>query len=69
MYGQTTSGKTYTMLGTADLPGVLPCAIRDLFNKIEEDTPNTDYKVWISYMEIYNETIHDLLIPPKAQPA
>lgn len=27
MYGQTTSGKTYTMLGTSDIPGILPCAI------------------------------------------
>ena len=32
MYGQTTSGKTYTMLGTSEIPGILPCAIRDVFN-------------------------------------
>jgi centromeric protein E len=32
MYGQTTSGKTYSMLGTPDSPGVLPCAVRDIFN-------------------------------------
>ena len=35
MYGQTTSGKTYTMLGTSDIPGILPCAIRDIFNGIK----------------------------------
>ena len=38
MYGQTTSGKTYTMLGTPDLPGILPCAIKHLFQSIEQDT-------------------------------
>ena len=35
MYGQTTSGKTYTMLGSQDIPGILPCAIRDVFNGIK----------------------------------
>lgn len=35
MYGQTTSGKTYTMLGTHEIPGILPCAIRDVFNAIK----------------------------------
>jgi centromeric protein E len=35
MYGQTTSGKTYTMLGTQEIPGILPCAIRDIFNGIK----------------------------------
>jgi centromeric protein E len=34
MYGQTTSGKTYTMLGSESSPGVLPCAIRDIFKGI-----------------------------------
>lgn len=30
-YGQTTSGKTFTTLGTTDNPGILPCALRDVF--------------------------------------
>lgn len=34
MYGQTTSGKTYTMLGSPQDPGILPCALRDLFLEI-----------------------------------
>ena len=62
MYGQTTSGKTYTMLGTPDTPGILPCTIRDIFNFISKD-PKNDYKIWISYLEIYNESINDLLNP------
>ena len=64
MYGQTTSGKTYTMLGTTDIPGVLPCSVRDIFSAIKNDTEN-DYNVWVSYMEIYNESINDLLNPGK----
>ena len=62
MYGQTTSGKTYTMLGTPETPGILPCTVRDIFNFTSKDTEN-EYKVWISYFEIYNESINDLLMP------
>ena len=38
MYGQTTSGKTYTMLGTPEDPGILPSAIRQIFRSISADT-------------------------------
>ena len=62
LYGQTTSGKTYTMLGTPDIPGLLPCTIRDVFNGIKNDREN-EYKVWVSYLEIYNEVVNDLLVP------
>lgn len=62
VYGQTTSGKTYTMLGSPDNPGILPCALRDIFKAIQTEKEN-QYKVVISYLEIYNEIINDLLIP------
>ena len=62
MYGQTTSGKTYTMLGTPKSPGILPCTLRDVFNEIHKDTQK-QYRIWISYLEIYNEIINDLLVP------
>ncbi|CAG9321920.1 unnamed protein product [Blepharisma stoltei] len=62
MYGQTTSGKTYTMLGTPDLPGILPCSIKDIFQSIAKDA-DREYSVWVSYLEIYNEHINDLLVP------
>jgi centromeric protein E len=62
MYGQTTSGKTYTMLGTPEVPGVLPCSVRDIFTGIKNDKEH-DYAIWISYIEIYNEVINDLLVP------
>ena len=44
MYGQTTSGKTYTMLGTPEYPGILPCTIREIFQTIVKDTEN-EYNV------------------------
>jgi Kinesin motor domain/Regulator of chromosome condensation (RCC1) repeat len=61
MYGQTTSGKTYTMLGRPDLPGILPLSIQDIFNLSLSST--TTYTIWVSYLEIYNEQINDLLVP------
>ena len=63
MYGQTTSGKTYTMLGTPEIPGILPCTVRDIFIAISNNESQNEYKVWISYLEIYNESINDLLNP------
>ena len=50
------------MLGTPETPGILPCAVRDIFSATKKD-PNHEYKVWISYLEIYNENINDLLVP------
>ena len=64
MYGQTTSGKTFTMLGSPNNPGILPCTLRDIFikiNQIAKENPKINYKVYCSYIEIYNENIHDLL--------
>jgi len=64
MYGQTTSGKTFTMLGSPNNPGILPCVLRDIFlkiKKIKKDNENIEFKVYCSYIEIYNENIHDLL--------
>ena len=64
MYGQTTSGKTYTMLGSPNNPGILPCVLRDIFlkiKKIKQTNDNIEFKVYCSYIEIYNENIHDLL--------
>lgn len=60
-YGQTTSGKTFTMLGTRNEPGILPCAFQHLFELIRQSDQSIGYKVYCTYIEIYNETIFDLL--------
>lgn len=61
MYGQTTSGKTYTMLGRPDLPGILPLSIKDIFELASSSV--LSYSLCVSYLEIYNEQINDLLVP------
>ncbi|XP_042335229.1 centromere-associated protein E-like isoform X2 [Sceloporus undulatus] len=59
-YGQAASGKAHTMLGTRDCPGVLPMAIHDVYNTIYK-IPGREFLLRISYMEIRNETVQDLL--------
>ncbi|KAM0843491.1 hypothetical protein ACQ4PT_057675 [Festuca glaucescens] len=61
-YGQTNSGKTYTMRGSANEPGIIPLAVHDLFRSIQEHL-DREFLVRMSYMEIYNEEINDLLVP------
>ena len=48
------------MLGNGENPGIMPRAILDLFEMIEKED-NLDFKIKISYIEIYNETLRDLL--------
>ena len=62
-YGQTTSGKTYTMLGNINYPGILPCSLKNLFDLFEyqKKEQNFNYNLYCSYIEIYNEIIHDLI--------
>lgn len=64
-YGMTGTGKTFSMQGTATSPGVIPLAITDIFSYIRE-TPSREFLLRVSYLEIYNEKIHDLLSPPPA---
>lgn len=61
-YGMTGTGKTFSMQGTRDSPGVIPLAITDIFSYIRE-TPSREFLLRVSYLEIYNEKIHDLLTP------
>ncbi|NXL05340.1 KIF19 protein, partial [Mesembrinibis cayennensis] len=62
-YGPTGAGKTYTMLGTDCEPGIYVRALDDLFKALEATTEEMDYRVSMSYLEIYNEVIRDLLNP------
>ncbi|KAF5954763.1 hypothetical protein HYC85_007619 [Camellia sinensis] len=103
-YGVTSSGKTHTMHGDQNSPGIIPLAIRDVFSMIQDDlitrkrigsgreeyglyildqtdklahssiqlpstkedifqTPGREFLLRVSYLEIYNEVINDLLDP------
>ena len=64
-YGQTASGKTYTLSGDSagEEPGIIPRAMRDVFSFIRK-TEEREYLLRCSYLEIYNESIIDLLAPP-----
>ncbi|KAG7491242.1 hypothetical protein MATL_G00000970 [Megalops atlanticus] len=62
-YGPTGCGKTYTMLGTDREPGIYVRTLNDLFHAIEETSDDMQYSVSMSYLEIYNEMIRDLLNP------
>ena len=59
-YGMTGTGKTFSMNGTTMSPGIIPQAITDIFSYIRE-TPRREFLLRVSYLEIYNEKIHDLL--------
>ncbi|KAG0318073.1 hypothetical protein BG000_004353, partial [Podila horticola] len=61
-YGQTSSGKTYTMSGTQQEPGITPRAVDDIFKHIRENS-DREFLLRVSYIEIYNESIRDLLSP------
>lgn len=61
-YGATGSGKTYTMLGSSDDPGVIYYTAMHLFQKIQENQ-DEHLEVSVSYLEIYNENVYDLLRP------
>ncbi|GMI40821.1 hypothetical protein TeGR_g8464 [Tetraparma gracilis] len=60
-YGQTGSGKTYTMEGPEDNRGVNFQAIAEMFSVAEERVEDVEYKFKFNMLEIYNETIRDLL--------
>lgn len=68
-YGQTGSGKSYTMMGNQEQPGLIPRTCQDLFQRIEAvDEPNITYNVRVSYFEVYNEHVRDLLVPRQDPP-
>ncbi|XP_071386944.1 kinesin-like protein KIF13B, partial [Centroberyx affinis] len=63
-YGQTGSGKSYTMMGSAEQPGLIPRLCSSLFSRIlREAREGESFTVEVSYMEIYNEKVRDLLDP------
>uniref|UniRef100_G1N2M9 Kinesin-like protein KIF14 n=1 Tax=Meleagris gallopavo TaxID=9103 RepID=G1N2M9_MELGA len=62
-YGQTGSGKSYTMMGFDEDRGIIPRLCEDLFTRIAQmDQQQVLYHLEMSYFEVYNEKIHDLLV-------
>ncbi|MCJ1414815.1 kinesin-like protein Klp8 [Xylographa parallela] len=64
-YGQTGSGKSYSMMGYGDEAGVIPKICQDMFERITaiQQDKNLNCTVEVSYLEIYNERVRDLLNP------
>ena len=60
-YGASGSGKTYTILGTRKNPGIIPNTLSMIFDLIKLNK-NPEYNIKISYFEIYEEKINDLLL-------
>ncbi|CRG91710.1 hypothetical protein PISL3812_08761 [Talaromyces islandicus] len=64
-YGQTGSGKSYSMMGYGKEHGIIPNICQDMFKRIDTIQQNKDLTctVEVSYLEIYNERVRDLLNP------
>ena len=64
-YGQTGSGKSYSMMGYGEEAGVIPKICQDMFERITriQQDKNLNCTVEVSYLEIYNERVRDLLNP------
>ncbi|PYH38200.1 kinesin-3 motor protein uncA [Aspergillus neoniger CBS 115656] len=64
-YGQTGSGKSYSMMGYGKEYGVIPRICQDMFERIRtiQQDKNLGCTVEVSYLEIYNERVRDLLNP------
>ncbi|XP_058519227.1 kinesin-like protein KIF18A isoform X3 [Ochotona princeps] len=61
-YGATGAGKTHTMLGSVDEPGVMYLTMLDLYKSMDEIKEEKVCSTAVSYLEVYNEQIRDLLV-------
>lgn len=64
----TGCGKTHTISGSSEDPGLIFLTMRGLYERIEEERDQFETHVRLSYLEIYNETIRDLLSPTPTPP-
>ncbi|SCU83062.1 LAFA_0D01530g1_1 [Lachancea sp. 'fantastica'] len=62
-YGATGCGKTYTVSGPPENPGIIYLTMQELFGKIDQLRDTKRFELTLSYLEIYNESIRDLLEP------
>lgn len=64
-YGQTGSGKSYSIVGYGANKGIIPITCEEIFTRIKQPQPKkVDFQVEVSMLEIYNEQVQDLLVPP-----
>uniref|UniRef100_A0A8D8B8E8 Kinesin-like protein KIF18A n=3 Tax=Culex pipiens TaxID=7175 RepID=A0A8D8B8E8_CULPI len=61
VYGATGAGKTFTMLGSDECPGITFLTMRELFRQIETLSGTRKFDIGISYLEVYNELVMNLL--------
>ncbi|XP_041073842.1 kinesin-like protein KIF18A [Polyodon spathula] len=61
-YGATGAGKTHTMLGSPNEPGVMYLTMKELYNRIDQVKDDKTFDIAVSYLEVYNEQIRDLLV-------
>jgi kinesin family protein 18/19 len=59
-YGATSAGKTHTMLGTPNEPGIMMRTLLDLFSEVAGQREDRVFEVKCSFLEVYNENIRDL---------
>lgn len=64
-YGQTSSGKTHTMRGHSDDPGLVQRSVHDLFHDVQCHTER-EFLIRVSMIELFNEQLHDLLEPHRS---
>ncbi|XP_077178085.1 kinesin-like protein KIF18A isoform X2 [Paroedura picta] len=61
-YGATGAGKTHTMLGSPEDPGVMYLTMVELYNAMDRMKEEKHCAIAVSYLEVYNEQIRDLLV-------
>jgi kinesin family protein 18/19 len=61
-YGQTGAGKTHTMLGNEQSPGIMFNTMKEVFKQLKAHASLRDYIIRVSFLEIYNENIKDLIM-------
>ncbi|CAK5262663.1 unnamed protein product [Mycena citricolor] len=65
-YGVTSSGKTHTMQGTEEAPGVIPRVVNTLFDRASSSATRSE--IAVSYIEIYKDDVYDLLVERENAP-
>lgn len=60
-YGATGAGKTHTMLGNEESPGIMYQTMKEVFKVLDDFKVDRIYEITVSFLEIYNENIRDLI--------